>query len=89
MQTSTHREITEDGDLIYTTTLTADTVKEAMEVSMELNELLARRGTNLHWNQTWTNTKDGLTTTYSKHVDGTEDAIERNNDYRAWLRGDE
>jgi len=77
-RTSTDR--TEDGDYIYNYRVTAHGFSGIRDFNA------TRRYPVLEWVGKGNGVFEG---TYSDFVDATEVAIERSNDYHAWLRGDD
>lgn len=83
------KEVTEDGDFIMVTKMTAESFDACRLAHKTLLDKCDAPRSNWKWNdRSWT-FKDGKwETTFDICVDGIEYAIERSNDYHAWLRAD-
>lgn len=83
--------VEESSDFIITYKVTADSFDACRVASKDLREKCDAPRSNQRWdNRNWTfNRGTGKwETTYSVYVDGIEYAIERSNDYQAFLRTD-
>ena len=80
------REYTEDGDFTLTVEVTADTVEAARNFGHWLAEKCECPRSSWRWNKVWLGKGGKLVTTYTIFVDGIEFAIERSNDYHAFMR---
>jgi hypothetical protein len=81
-----HAGRTEDGDYIMQRGIEADSIAEAKEATKQLQDEVTRGGSKAHYDIVWTGQGGKLVWTDTYVVDQTEVALERSNDYHAWMR---